>query len=124
MAGLRSDEVSRGQRFEFGANWRDFLDTLNDERIHEAERSLKEMLSVADLSGKRFLDIGSGSGLFSLAAYLHRRISGQTSGCGWCPLGRKPWSDCSIARRPMWHHERMGKAHNKSRDPLNSRVLE
>ena len=76
MAGLHSDEVSRGQRFEFGANWRDFLDTLNDERIHEAERSLKEMRGVADLSGKRFLDIGSGSGLFSLAAYLHRRSSG------------------------------------------------
>ncbi len=82
MAALHSDEVSRGQRFEFGANWRDFLDTLNDERIHEAERSLKEMLSVADLSGKRFLDIGSGSGLFSLAA---RRLGAEVHSFDYDP---------------------------------------
>jgi 2-polyprenyl-3-methyl-5-hydroxy-6-metoxy-1,4-benzoquinol methylase len=63
-----SKEISQGERFQFGENWEAFLETLNDERIYEAERSLKEMLSVDDLSGKRFLDIGSGSGLLSLAA--------------------------------------------------------
>ena len=61
-------EVEQGQRFEFGANWAWFLDALNDKRIAEAERSLGEMLGVTSLAGRSFLDIGSGSGLFSLAA--------------------------------------------------------
>jgi 2-polyprenyl-6-hydroxyphenyl methylase/3-demethylubiquinone-9 3-methyltransferase len=56
------------ERFQFGANWAQFLRVLNDERIHEAERSLMHSLSVDTLHGTRFLDIGSGSGLFSLAA--------------------------------------------------------
>ncbi len=55
-------------RFAFGANWSRFLAVLDVERIREAEASLREMLDVETLSGKRFLDIGSGSGLFSLAA--------------------------------------------------------
>lgn len=61
-------EVSSGARFEFGKNWRQFLDLLDESRILEAERSLKDMLEVEHLNGKSFLDIGSGSGLFSLAA--------------------------------------------------------
>jgi 2-polyprenyl-3-methyl-5-hydroxy-6-metoxy-1,4-benzoquinol methylase len=63
-----SIEVSRGERFEFGKNWSRFLSTLDDARIASAEQSLRRMLEVDDLGGKRFLDIGSGSGLFSLAA--------------------------------------------------------
>lgn len=55
-------------RFAFGANWRDFLEVLDEERIREAERSLRGMLEVESLEGRSFLDIGSGSGLFSLAA--------------------------------------------------------
>lgn len=61
-------EVERGERFEFGKNWSRFLEVLDDHRILEAEESLKGMLEVEDLAGKSFLDIGSGSGLFSLAA--------------------------------------------------------
>jgi 2-polyprenyl-6-hydroxyphenyl methylase/3-demethylubiquinone-9 3-methyltransferase len=55
-------------RFEFGANWSRFLATIDEERIAEAERSLREMLGAEALADKTFLDIGSGSGLFSLAA--------------------------------------------------------
>ena len=64
-------EVARGERFEFGKNWSRFLAVLDDDRIAEAERSLRAMLELGPdgrLDGKRFLDIGSGSGLFSLAA--------------------------------------------------------
>jgi 2-polyprenyl-3-methyl-5-hydroxy-6-metoxy-1,4-benzoquinol methylase len=62
------EEVSRGKRFEFGRNWARFLRVLDDRRIAIAEQSLKTMLEVDNLAGKSFLDIGSGSGLFSLAA--------------------------------------------------------
>jgi len=61
-------EVQAGERFEFGANWSRFLRLLDDSRIQQAEESLRSMLNVATLSGMRFLDAGSGSGLFSLAA--------------------------------------------------------
>jgi 2-polyprenyl-3-methyl-5-hydroxy-6-metoxy-1,4-benzoquinol methylase len=63
-------EVQEGERFGFGANWMRFLSVLNDERIEEAKSSLKHMLNVESLDGKTFLDVGSGSGLFSLAARL------------------------------------------------------
>src|SRR3954465_11372818 len=61
-------EVDRGDRFEFGDNWRRFLDVLDERRVEEAERSLQSMLGATELRGKTFLDVGSGSGLFSLAA--------------------------------------------------------
>ncbi len=61
-------EVASGERFEFGKNWAAFLAVLDETRIDTAVASLKEMLEVDDLEGKTFLDIGSGSGLFSLAA--------------------------------------------------------
>lgn len=61
-------EIARGERFQFGENWSQFLSAIDEERIQQAETSLKEMLEVESLAGKTFLDIGSGSGLFSLAA--------------------------------------------------------
>lgn len=56
------------RRFAFGANWRRFLTRLDETRIEEAERTLSVMLGLERLDGRSFLDIGSGSGLFSLAA--------------------------------------------------------
>jgi 2-polyprenyl-6-hydroxyphenyl methylase/3-demethylubiquinone-9 3-methyltransferase len=61
-------EVSSGKRFEFGKNWSRFLLLLDDARITSAEKSLKDKLETDTLAGLRFLDAGSGSGLFSLAA--------------------------------------------------------
>jgi 2-polyprenyl-3-methyl-5-hydroxy-6-metoxy-1,4-benzoquinol methylase len=63
-----SEEVERNNRFQFGDNWASFLSTLSDERIELAKQSLLRVLDIDDLEGRRFLDIGSGSGLFSLAA--------------------------------------------------------
>ncbi len=61
-------EISAGQRFEFGKNWRSFLKLLTDERIEFAIGYLQRLLQLERLDGLRFLDIGSGSGLSSLAA--------------------------------------------------------
>ena len=61
-------QVEEGKRFEFGKNWQSFLDTLTDERITVAKASLTKMLKSNNLEGKTFLDIGNGSGLFSLVA--------------------------------------------------------
>src|ERR1051326_6218673 len=55
-------------RFAFGKNWLRFLRHLAEERIAVACDSLSSMLELPSLAGKTFLDIGSGSGLFSLAA--------------------------------------------------------
>ena len=68
IAEQHQKEVASGERFEFGKNWSAFLSVLDDERIATAVESLKKMLECDDLAGKTFLDIGSGSGLFSLAA--------------------------------------------------------
>lgn len=61
-------EMAAGARFQFGENWSRFLALLDDRRIADAEASLREMLAVQDLRGLKFLDVGCGSGLFSLAA--------------------------------------------------------
>jgi 2-polyprenyl-3-methyl-5-hydroxy-6-metoxy-1,4-benzoquinol methylase len=63
-----SDEIAAGGRFAFGENWLRFLGEFDEARLRAAEQSLRDMLKVETLEGKRFLDIGSGSGLFSLAA--------------------------------------------------------
>lgn len=72
----------QGARFAFGANWARFLDLLDEDRIKHAEQSLQSMFEVAHLSGKRFLDIGSGSGLFSLAA---RRLGAKVHSFDYDP---------------------------------------
>lgn len=61
-------EFEASGRFAFGANWQGFLTHLDDERVDIARASLVEKLGVTSLEGLHFLDLGSGSGLFSLAA--------------------------------------------------------
>nr|MBP6104819.1 50S ribosomal protein L11 methyltransferase [Gammaproteobacteria bacterium] len=61
--------LEQQQRFAFGKNWSRFLKYLTEDRILEAEKSLVDNLGLQDLKGKTFLDVGSGSGLFSLAAH-------------------------------------------------------
>jgi 2-polyprenyl-3-methyl-5-hydroxy-6-metoxy-1,4-benzoquinol methylase len=68
MSSQNEEEIRDGNRFAFGKNWSKFLKEVDNDRICQAERSLCDMLKVEDLQGVRFLDVGSGSGLFSLAA--------------------------------------------------------
>jgi SAM-dependent methyltransferase len=76
-------EVTHGRRFEFGANWTRFLKSLNEDRIRAAENALMHMLEIESLKSKSFLDIGSGSGLFSLAA---RRLGARVHSFDYDPL--------------------------------------
>ena len=76
------DEVQAGERFTFGANWARFLRLLDDQRIERAEQSLREMLECDRLDGRTFLDAGSGSGLFSLAA---RRLGASVTSFDFDP---------------------------------------
>ena len=55
-------------RFEFGQNWNSFSEKIDHERLEIAKESLMKMFNVGELKGKTFLDVGCGSGLFSLAA--------------------------------------------------------
>ena len=64
-----TDTASDAPRFAFGKNWENFLDKhFNDERVRIAQDHLLRFLKLPDLTGKRMLDIGCGSGLHSLAA--------------------------------------------------------
>lgn len=56
--------------FSFGKNWRNFVHScLNERRIQKAIESLSDFMGLQTFKGLTFLDIGCGSGLFSLAAY-------------------------------------------------------
>jgi len=54
--------------FSFGENWAQYAEKIDERRIEEAERSLIRLVGREAIEGRTFLDIGCGSGLFSLAA--------------------------------------------------------
>jgi predicted RNA methylase len=54
--------------FSFGENWAQYAQKIDEKRIEEAEKSLIRLLGRESIEGRTFLDIGCGSGLFSLAA--------------------------------------------------------
>ena len=54
--------------FSFGKNWKKFSTNIKNNNIEESKNSLKEVFNLESLTGMSFLDIGSGSGLSSIAA--------------------------------------------------------
>jgi 2-polyprenyl-6-hydroxyphenyl methylase/3-demethylubiquinone-9 3-methyltransferase len=91
-------EVRAGERFEFGENWRRFLGVLDESRVRAAEDSLSRMLRERQLAGRRFLDIGCGSGLFSLAA---RRLGATVHSFDFDPASVA----CALALRQRYGFE-------------------
>jgi SAM-dependent methyltransferase len=55
-------------RFTFGQNWLRFSELLDERRIADAEANLQRLLDLHSLEGRSFMDVGAGSGLFSIAA--------------------------------------------------------
>lgn len=83
-----------GDRFAFGANWKRFLPLVDERRVVEAERSLEARLGPGALRGRSFLDVGSGSGLFSLAA---RRLGASVRSFDLDP--ESVWCTAELRRR-------------------------
>ena len=54
--------------FSFGENWLQYSKIIDETRVKEAEQSLRRLLSRERLDGLSFLDVGSGSALFAIAA--------------------------------------------------------
>lgn len=63
---MNNDEVT----FSFGKNWTDFLGSVSEKEIQSAANDIKQWLSEEAVVGKTVLDIGSGSGIHSLAIHL------------------------------------------------------
>ena len=98
-------DILQRQRFEFGENWMRFLESVGADQIALAQDALGDMLNMKTLLGKRFLDIGSGSGLSSLAA---RRLGAEVHSFDYDP--RSVACTEELKRRympgdPMWRIE-------------------
>src|SRR5687768_14830032 len=63
-----TDLTALETHFAFGENWADFAHVIDEKHVNAAIDGLRRLLGDVDLKGKRFLDIGCGSGLHSLAA--------------------------------------------------------
>jgi SAM-dependent methyltransferase len=101
-----ASQPSLDRRFQFGDNWRSFLDCLDGERVTGAEKSLQWLLHRERLDEIRFLDVGSGSGLSSLAA---RRLGARVVSFDYDPQSVKCTAmlrDRFFQNDPDWRIER------------------
>lgn len=54
--------------FDFGINWKNYSENINEQSIKIAKTSLETYFKSNQIKDKNFIDIGCGSGLFSIAA--------------------------------------------------------
>lgn len=66
----RLNEREERISFSFGENWRSFLGTLDAASVERAGADIDGWLGEGRVRGQRVVDIGSGSGLHSLAFHL------------------------------------------------------
>lgn len=66
---MRKDLTMGEPRFAFGKNWKRYSKHIGSSELTRAKLSLVPALADVDIEKASFLDIGSGSGLFSRAAY-------------------------------------------------------
>ena len=74
----REAQDRSGERigFSFGENWQRYLDEVDEAQLQQAEESLQRSFAGAELAGETFIDLGCGSGVFSLAArHLGARVT-------------------------------------------------
>lgn len=64
----QNDLTRRETHFAFGKNWSSYAARVSETEIKEAEKGLARLLGSDRLDGQRFLGIGCGSGVHSLAA--------------------------------------------------------
>jgi len=62
-----ADLIELKSHFAFGKNWESYAKLVNDSQVEQAIAGLQRLLG-GDLRGKRFVDVGCGSGVHSLAA--------------------------------------------------------
>jgi Ribosomal protein L11 methyltransferase (PrmA) len=61
--------LDRDTHFEFGENWKNYAELIDQRRIDDAIEGLRKRLPDG-IFGETFFDLGCGSGLLSLAALL------------------------------------------------------
>jgi len=69
--GNPKDLTNVENHFSFGENWYDFKNNIDEKSINKARENLEKLITKEEIKGKTFLDIGSGSGIHSLAALLN-----------------------------------------------------
>ena len=110
--------------FAFGENWTRFLASLSDKQIEQATRAVSALVA-RDLRAKTFVDIGSGSGLSSLAA---RRLGARVYSFDYDPQsvactqelrrrffpGDDAWTVAQASRTPRAWFERVDSSSSAS----------